>query len=82
VSSASVSGGTSAGKRPLVVILAVIGVVAIIIGVLYFVGGSALPHFMTAGSHVKKGGHNFRGAAAVVVGLVLLAGAWWTNKRK
>jgi len=78
VSSASVTG---AGRKPLVIVLAVIGVLAIVLGILYFVDGSALPGFLTAGSHVKKGNHNARGAVSAVVGVAALAGAWIMNKR-
>jgi drug/metabolite transporter (DMT)-like permease len=73
VSSASV---TSSGSKRLVVILTVIGVLAIIVGVLYMVAGSSLPSFMTAGSHVHKGNHIARGSVAAVVGILALVGAW------
>jgi hypothetical protein len=83
VSSASVSGGSSASKRPLVAILAAVGIVAIIVGVLYMVAGSSLPSFMVAGSHVHKGGgHYIRGAVSLVVGLALLGGAWLSGRKK
>jgi hypothetical protein len=82
VSSASVSGGSVTRKRPIIVILAVIGIVAIIVGVLYMVAGSSLPSFMVAGSHVHKGGHLIRGAAALVVGVAALAGAWLSGRKK
>jgi len=82
VSSASVSGGSSSGNRTLVIVLAVIGVIAVIVAVLYFAGGSSLPSFMTAGSHVKKeGSHVARGAVSLVVGIALLAGAWFTARK-
>jgi hypothetical protein len=81
VSSASVSGG-SAARKPLVAILAAIGIVAIIVGVLYMVAGSSLPSFMVAGSHVHKGGHYIRGAVSLVVGVIALAGAWLSSKKK
>jgi hypothetical protein len=77
-----VSGGSAAARKPLVVILAVIGIAAIIVGVLYMVAGSSLPSFMVAGSHVHKGGHFIRGAVSLVVGAGALAGAWLTSKKK
>jgi hypothetical protein len=78
VSSQSVSGGA---KRSLTIILAIVALIAIILGVLWFAG--AAPSFLDSGSHVKSssGGHIYRGAAAVVVGLVL-AGAAWFNRKK
>jgi hypothetical protein len=82
VSTASVSGGASASKRPLIVILAVIGVLAIILGILYFVDGSSLPSFLTAGSHVKKGNHLARGGVSLVVGLACLIGSWFATKSR
>jgi hypothetical protein len=82
VSTASVSGGTSAGKKPLVIVLAVIGVLAIIVGILYLVAGSSLPSFLTAGSHVHKGNHLARGGVALVVGIAAFVGAWFSSKSK
>jgi hypothetical protein len=82
VSTASVSGGTSTSKKPLVVILAVIGVVAIIVGILYMVAGNSMPSFLTAGSHVHKGNHLARGGVALVVGLACLIGSWFSTKSK
>jgi hypothetical protein len=81
VSSASVSGGASGGSRALVIVLAVIGVIALIVGLLYMVDGNSLPSFLTAGSHVKKGIHIARGALALVIGVALLAGAWFTGRK-
>jgi len=77
-----VPGGNVARKRPLVAILAAIGIVAIIVGVLYMVAGSSLPSFMVAGSHVHKGGHYIRGAVSLAVGVIALAGAWLSSKKK
>jgi hypothetical protein len=82
VSTASVSGGSSASKKPLVIVLAVIGVVAIIVGILYMVAGSSLPSFLTAGSHVHKGNHLARGGVALVVGVAAFVGAWFSTKSK
>jgi hypothetical protein len=82
VSSTSVSGGTSTSKKPLVIILAVIGVLAIIVGVLYMVAGNSLPSFLTAGSHVHKGNHLARGGVALVLGVACLIGAWFSSKTK
>jgi hypothetical protein len=83
VSSASVSSGASTSRKPLVIILAVIGIVLIIIGILYLIGGSAVPHFLVAGSHVKgKGHHLARGGVAIIVGLAALIGSWFATKSK
>lgn len=77
VSATSTVSGTS--RKPLVIALAVIGVVALIVGILWFVG--AAPSFLNVGSHVKHGGHLFRGGVAAVVGLGLLVFAWIQNKK-
>jgi len=77
VSTTSTASGT--GRKPVVIALAVIGVVAIVVGVLWFVG--AAPSFLNVGSHVKHGGHLFRGGVAAVIGLGLLVFAWIQNKK-
>ena len=82
MSSTSVSGGTSTSRKPLVIILAVIGVLAIIVGILYMVAGTSLPSFLTAGSHVHKGNHLARGGVALVLGVACLIGAWFSSKTK
>jgi hypothetical protein len=77
VSSQSVSGAGS--KRSLTIILAIIAAIAIIVGILWFAG--AAPSFLDSGSHVKSGGHVYRGSVAIVVGLVLGGAAWFTRKK-
>jgi hypothetical protein len=79
MSSQTMSGAGS--KRSLVIILAVVAVIALILGVLWMAG--AAPSFLDSGSHVHKasGGHFFRGGAAIVIGLVCGAGAWWAGKK-
>ena len=78
MSSESVSGGS---KRSLTIILAVIAIVCLIVGILWFAG--AAPSFLDSGSHVKgsSGGHVYRGTAAIVVALVLGGAAWFTRKK-
>lgn len=82
VSSASLPGGASA-KRPLVIVLGVLGVLAVILGIVFMVA-TGLPHFLTAGSHVHSasGHHVIRGAVAIVVGVVLVGAAWWFSRSK
>ncbi len=78
MSSESVSGGS---KRSLTIILAIIAIICLIVGILWFAG--AAPSFLDSGSHVKgsSGGHVYRGTAAIVVGLVLGGAAWFTRKK-
>ncbi len=76
----STADATSAsGRKPVVLALAVIGVVALIVGILWFVG--AAPGFLNVGSHVKHGSHLFRGGVAAVIGLGLVVFAWIQNKK-
>ena len=83
MSSTSVSDGTSTSRKPLVIILAVIGILAIIVGVLYMVAGTSLPSFLTAGSHVHKGGnHLARGGVSLIAPHPCLIGAWFSSKSK
>ncbi len=83
MSSASVSDGASAAsKKPLVIALAVIGALALILGIMYMVAGNSLPSFLTAGSHVKTGNHLARGGVSLVVGVVVLIGAWLSSRSK
>jgi len=77
VSSQSVSGGS---KRSLAIILAIIAVIALIVGILWFAG--ATPSFLNSGSHVKSGSHLYRGGVAIVIAVVLGAGAWFTTRKK
>ena len=78
MSSQSVSGGS---KRSLTIVLAIIALICLIVGILWFAG--AAPSFLDSGSHVKasSGGHVYRGTAAVVVGLVLGGAAWFTRRK-
>jgi hypothetical protein len=70
----------SGGSKSLTIILAVIAIIAIILGILWFAG--ATPSFLNSGSHVHgNGNHVYRGTAAVVVGLVLGGAAWFTRRK-
>jgi hypothetical protein len=73
-----VSGGS---KRSLTIILAIVAVIAIILGILWFAG--AAPSFLDSGSHVKNSGgsHLYRGTAAIIVGVVLGGAAWFSRKK-
>jgi hypothetical protein len=74
VHSAPRSGG-SPGRRALAVILAIVGVLAIIAGILYVAGAANSLHFMVGSVH--KGHHLVRAAVSFVVGVALLIGAWF-----
>ena len=72
------SAPTSSGRRALAVILAVIGVLAIIAGILYVAGAANSLHFMVGSVH--KGHHLVRAAVSFVIGAALLAGAWFAAR--
>ena len=75
--SAGPSGG-SPGRRTLAVVLAIIGVLAIIAGILYLAGAANSLHFMVGSVH--KGHHLVRTAVSFVVGVALLTGAWFAAR--
>jgi len=80
VSSASVSGG--AGRRPLVIALAVVGVVFIILAILFFAGVNMGPLDSIGHSgKVNHGSHGVRGSISVVVGVLAFAAAWFANRK-
>jgi len=74
VHSAPSSGG-SPSRRALAVILAIVGVLAIIAGILYVAGAANSLHFLVGSVH--KGHHLVRAAVSFVVGAALLIGAWF-----
>jgi uncharacterized membrane protein len=78
VSSASAPGG-SANRGPLVIILAVIGILAIIAGILYISGAANSLHFMSGSVH--HGHHAIRAIVSFVVGIAFLIGAYIAKSR-
>jgi hypothetical protein len=81
VSSASVSGGAGS-RRPLVIALAVIGVVFIVLAVLFFAGVSM--GFLDSVGHsgkVNHGSHGVRGSVSAVIGVLAFVGAWIVSRR-
>jgi hypothetical protein len=80
VSTASVPGGASS-KRPLVITLIVVGVLALVYGVLNLLV-KGLPKAITlySGAHKTNVTHPLHGIVAIVVALILFAGAWWMGR--
>lgn len=74
----AVASGGSPVRRALVLILAVLGILAILAGILYAAGVANHLHFMVGSTH--KGHHQLRLAVSFVIGVVLLAGAWFLNR--
>ena len=72
--------GGQPSKRPIALVLAIIGVLGIILGIVYIaVPAGDLPsifgHTTPANGH-----HTVRMAVAFVVGVACLVGAWFVNK--
>lgn len=82
MSSASVSGPGTSSKRPLVITLAVVGVLALIYGILNL-AVKGLPKAITLYSSSTKTNvhHPVHAVVAIVVGLILLGLAYWQNKK-
>jgi hypothetical protein len=78
MSSASTQ-GASPSRSPLVIILAVIGILAIIAGILYVSGAANSLHFMIGAKH--KGHHQVRAIVSFVVGIAFLIGAYVAKSR-
>jgi len=78
VSSVSTSGGLSAGRLVMTSVLALIGILGIITGLLYLFAATSLPTAMTG--HVHSGNHLARAGVSILIGLAFLAGAWLVRK--
>jgi len=82
VSSAGTSGassGASSGRGPLVIVLTVIGILAIIAGILYVAGAANSIHFLVGSVH--HGHHQLRAIVSFVVGIACLIGAYIVKTR-
>ena len=79
MSSASTQGG-SAGRRPLVIILTVVGILAIIAGILYVSGAANSIRFMIGSVH--HGHHQIRAIVSFVVGIACLIGAYLASRTR
>jgi len=79
VSSVSNAGGQPS-KRPIALVLAIIGVLGIILGIVYLaVPAGNLPSIF--GHTTPANGHHVvRMAVSFVIGVACLAGAWFVNK--
>jgi hypothetical protein len=71
--------GRSTG-RALAIVLAILGVLAIILGVLYIAGALDSVHFLVGSHH--KGSHEVRAGVSFVVGIVLLVLAWAAGRTR
>ena len=78
MSTVTESGTRSSGKRIGALILAIIGILLIILALIYLAtAAGSLPSFIPGHIDGSTGHHPLRIGVALVVGLVLLGGAWW-----
>ncbi|HUZ53242.1 MAG TPA: hypothetical protein VMU94_12035 [Streptosporangiaceae bacterium] len=81
MSSQAMSGGASS-RRPLIIGLAVVGVVFLVLAVLFFAGVGLGPLDTIGHSgRTNHGSHDIRGAVSAVIAVVGLGGAWFMNKK-
>jgi hypothetical protein len=66
--------GDSLSRQALAATLAVLGVLAVIAGILYVSGAANSLHFLSGSIHTGR--HTARASIAFVVGIVLLVAAW------
>jgi hypothetical protein len=79
VSSDSNPGGQP-NRRPIALVLAIIGALFIILGIIYIaVPAGNLPSIL-GHTHPKNGHHSVRMAVSFVIGVACLAGAWFVSR--
>lgn len=85
MSSYSAASGRSSGKTIAAVILLIIGVLALVAGIIYFVEpAKSLPSILGTITHPasRANAHrSLRGIIAVVVGVICLVAAWFVGRR-
>ncbi|HUY51414.1 MAG TPA: hypothetical protein VMV92_37885 [Streptosporangiaceae bacterium] len=69
---------STSGKRIVALVLGIVGVLLIILGLLYVsTKAGSLPTFVPGYKVGSTGHHPLRAGVALLVGVVLLGGAWW-----
>jgi hypothetical protein len=71
--------GASSSRGTLVIVLAVIGCLGILAGILYLAGALNSIHFVVGSTH--KGHHPIRAIVSLVVGAAFLIGAYIARSR-
>jgi len=78
VSTVTESGTRSSGKLIGALILGIVGLLLVILAVIYMTtAAGSLPSFIPGHLNGSTGHHPLRAGVALIVGLVLLGGAWW-----
>lgn len=84
MSTAGAAGSRSTGKTVVAVILVIIAILAIIAGVIYLIEpAKSLPGILqpiTSPPSRADTNRPLRGAGALIVGVLCLAGAWYANR--
>ena len=72
--------GAQPSRRPIALVLAIIGALFIILGIVYLaVPAGNLPSVL-GHTHPANGHHSVRMAVSFVIGVACLVGAWFVNK--
>lgn len=80
MSSVSDSGVHSGSRRPIALVLGIIGALFIILGIVYLaVPAGSLPSIL-GHTHPANGHHSVRMAVSFVLGVILLAAAWFVSR--
>ena len=77
MTSASMS-NRSSGRSTLAIVLFILGILAIVAGILYIAGAANSIHFMVGSVH--HGHHLARAAVSFVIGIALLIIAWFAAR--
>ncbi len=78
MSTVTESGTRTSGRRIGALVLGIVGILLVILAVIYLVtAAGSLPSFIPGHINGSTGHHPLRIGVALVVGLVLLGGAWW-----
>jgi hypothetical protein len=81
VSAVTESGPKTSGKKPIVLILGILGVLFLLLAIVYLaVPAKDLPGFI---GYIKNGGagkHNLRMAISLVIAVACGAGAWFASR--
>ena len=78
MSSVSQSGTGLSGRRIGALVLGVVGLLLVILGIIYLTtAAGSLPSFIPGHINDSTGHHPLRIGVSLVIGLILLAAAWW-----
>jgi hypothetical protein len=80
LSSVSTPRTVLSGRRATALILAIIGILGIVLGLLYLFAAKSLPNFVVG--HVHHGHHVVRATVSIVIGLALIAAGWLASRTR